>query len=49
MIEKTNLASNVDAMDTKPRTPELKVEMPPCSEEINYADGNIYGKHYAIL
>ena len=33
---------NVDAMDTKPRTPELKVEMPPCSEEINYADGNIY-------
>ena len=33
---------NVDAMDTKPRAPELKVEMPPCSEEINYADGNIY-------
>ena len=33
---------NVDVMDTKPRTPELKVEMPPCSEEINYADGNIY-------
>ena len=30
------------AMDEKPTKPYVKVEMPPCSEEIEIADGNIY-------
>lgn len=29
-------------LDEKPTKPHVKVEMPPCSEEVEIADGNIY-------
>lgn len=33
---------SLKAMDEKPAKPHVKVEMPPCSEEVEIADGNIY-------
>ena len=29
-------------MSKKPNNPEQKVEMPPCSEELAFVDGNLY-------
>ena len=29
-------------MDLKPTKPQMKVEMPPCSEEVTIVDGELY-------
>ena len=34
--------SSVAALATSPNKPDLQIEMPPCSEEIDIHDGNIY-------
>lgn len=33
---------NVNALDDNAKKPSVKVEMPPCSEEISYMDGKLY-------
>lgn len=33
---------NVDALNQTPNKPKMKVEMPPCSEEITIASGKVY-------
>ena len=34
--------ASIDAMDDRPGRPRVKVEMPPCSEELEVSDGSIY-------
>ena len=33
---------SLSALDLKPTKPKMKVEMPPCSEEVTIADGELY-------
>lgn len=34
--------ASIEAMDDRPSRPRVKVEMPPCSEELEVSDGSIY-------
>lgn len=33
---------SVDKLNEKPGKPEIKIEMPPCAEEIDFSDGQLY-------